>query len=231
MMNKYVKSTVFCLLLFSFLQGCGSSGDNNLSNQPALPPSNIEEAKSIAKNHASVHSAVDFRVEHVTDSELSHPFFEGYYFLYIWGPMGHTQSSSFAVAPDGSSYLLPNDYNSLAKHADISLTTQEQAESLLNFYLNFHTVWPGTDAVKMINDSSEIPGLESESANLESSLQAIHPLTLTETSTGWAVNFFTWRAVNGVLSEWNSSVSRNGSIESETVTTLDSRIGNYLSIE
>lgn len=232
MVNKYSNTLILSLIVSIFIGGCGSSSDRNPTEQPTLkPPVNLEQAKALARKEANVHPKIDFKVKHVTDSELSHLHFEGYYFLYVWGPMGHTQSSSFAIAPDGSAFKLPEEFNSLAKHADLYLNTPEEALGILEFYLNFHSVWPGTDYQKIIGRLLDIPGIDNQDEETETSLPNVSPLKIFNNTTGWAVDFYTWRAINGVLFKWEVTISRDGTFQTERISRIDEKVGNFLSIE
>lgn len=224
---------IFSLFLTTILLswGCGSSSDNNFSNQPLIPPSNIDEAKLIAKNRASVHPDIDFSVEHVSDSQLSYPLFEGSYFLYLWGAMGHTQSTSFVVAPNGSAFKLPQEFNAFIKNEDVLLNSSEKAIDLLNFYLNFQTVWPGTDYFLVVEDMADVPGYEGTIDQPKLHTTSISQISHDNGSSGWEINFFTWKAINGILSEWQVTILNNGILTVKSRIKLDDRVGSYLTIE
>lgn len=220
--------TALCLALgLTGFAACGSLAPN----EGPMTPVDLETAKQQALEVARVHPKVDFPPERASWSGLQHPYFEEYYFVYVWGPLGHSQNSPFAVSQQGSVFKLPEEFNQLTRDRGLNLLALEHAQSLLEFYLEFEILWPGYDSHIVLSDIMDIPDIEEQEEIIEQFGSVVKPMEISSHQEGWAFDFFTWRYVNGVLFQWEVRVNRVGEVDVERRETLATRVGDYILIQ
>lgn len=159
-------------------------------------------------------------------ANLKHPYFRSYYFIYVWGPFGHADNRPFAVSQQGDVFLLPDEFNDLVKDVKLELTSPQQVQSLIDFYLKLNIVMPRADKYIILKDVTDIPGIKKQPDIIEQYREVVQPIDISENEQGWGVEFFTWRAAGGVLFRWELDVRRTGQIQVIRRDLLEKDIGD-----
>lgn len=234
-----IKSLTGILALLSVLMlgiyllfgaGLSDSMESFLSTGQAVPV-DLGEAKELAKSKGNSHAGFDFNVVNVTESGLEQPFFEGVYFLYVWGELGHSESAPVAVNIEGEAFLLPEEFNDLANVSTIHLASAEDALNFLSFYLQFWITWPGADRHIIIEEIRDIPGFSDQNESLSQLQSVVNPVDITDVNNGWNIDFYSWRAISGIVFHWEMKIFHDGKVNILQKQIIGEKTGDYLTIE
>jgi hypothetical protein len=201
------------------------------TRKDVVTPIDLETAKALALEAAKTRPDIDFPPDDVSAANLEHPYFQDYHFVYVWGLWHHDINSPFSVSPEGDVFKLPEEFNQLVHHRGLALANLEDAQTLLDFYLEFQIVWPGFDRHHILQEIMDIPGIEEDEDVMERYRSTVIPADISSQESGWTFEFFTWRIVGGALFRWKVHVSHSGEIEVENKEQLETEIGDYIVIE
>ena len=109
------------------------------------------------------------------------------------------------------------------------LHQSKEAKALLDFYLTLDIVWPGFDSHIILEEISDIPGFDED--HISEYLNNVTPLKILTQPDGWKFDFFTWRAVGGVLFQWEVFISEIGELEVRSRKQLEIGIGDLIWLE
>ena len=139
------------------------------------------------------------------------------------------QNVLFAVGRDGAAFMLPNEFNRMAKDRELLLTNKEEAKTLVELYLDFNLLIPD-DRHIILSDIQDIPGIGSQEEIINQYSSMIRSMEITQEQEGWTFDFFSWRTFGGVLYRWNISITRFGEIGAKEVIVAR-EIGDFKLME
>jgi hypothetical protein len=159
----------------------------------------------------------------------------------VWSELGHTENSLYAVAPDGSVYKLPADFNLLVRDEGLVLEDARDVLEMLNFYLGFHTDMPGTDRLIVLDSVADVPtsdtAWEDRSVDVTAKRLEPHrgsvksPVAEPAGDGGWIVRLHTWRRITGNLQRCQIHITDAGEVDVIEIETLEESLGDFVTIE
>ncbi len=199
----------------------------------------LEKAKELALWKANRSNNPPWEAMHISVASFENTFFTDYYFLYVWGEMGHTDNRPVAVNQEGDIFILPADFEKLIKGIDIDLKEKKRVKDLIELYLKLEQPMPGLPYL-IIDNLSDIPVIhddiggdddEEKQETLKELAVTIKPFNLSlEEGDSLVADFYTWHRSGGVLEKWNIRITS----EKEFIVNrkvLGEKIGDYAYIE
>lgn len=226
------RSTIFTVIGVLVLIGVGGYFLYGVGGEPVGPYESVdaETAESLATEYAAESGEIDFEPESVSSARIDNDHFPDTHFLYVWGPLGHSQNVLVAVTDTGLVFGLPAEFNDFVATQNINLDDEADVLKYLEFYLQFYIALPGSDRQQIIEHVLDIPGVESgeSTASLTSRIQ---PLEITSAGAVWELDFYSWRPINGAVFHWQLMVADDGSVEIQHMNTIAEDIGDSLRVE
>lgn len=208
---------------------------NKGNKDEVLSNVNLEEAENIALKAAKDHPDVEFSPHSTSVANFDSPSapdqfsihndFKEYHFVYVWSELRHIYNEPFAISKKGNVFKLPEEFNELVADRNLHLENEEEAIDLLEFYLVFNITKPALDKHLLIENTSDIPGIENDNKyNVEA-------MNVTSEPNKWIFDFFTWQYVGGTLFDWEVSINNLGEVQVKKKEEIERSLGEYAMIE